>query len=97
MKLNTLTREETTRDVYVENLGKWIPEYKKYQKRQNSNEEEDEIIEFVEEEEEEEQQIEVVAPRGHLSSGVQLFHLLIYSIHRPPVHPESGRRPLEIR
>ena len=70
MKLNTLTREETTRDVYVENLGKWIPEYKKYQKRQNSNEEEDEIIEFVEEEEDEEQQIEVVAPGGHLSSDV---------------------------
>ena len=27
----------------------------------------------------------------------QLFHLPICSIHRPPVDPESGRRPLEIR
>ena len=80
----------------TETPHKSIPEHKKYQKCQKPNEEEDEIIEFVEEEEEE-QQIEVVAPRGHLSSGVQLFHLLIYSIHRPPVHPESGRRPLEIR
>ena len=42
------------------------PEHKKYQKRQKHDDEEDEIIEFVEEE----QQIEVVAPRGHLSSDV---------------------------
>ena len=27
----------------------------------------------------------------------QLFHLPICSIHQPPVDPESGRRPLEIR
>ena len=68
--------------------------------------------------EEEEQQIEVIAPGGHLSSGMlsseqfrireniaknklvrkgQLFHLQICSIHRPPVDPKSGRRPLEIR
>ena len=95
------------------------PENKKYQKRHKPNEEEEEeIIEFVEEEEEEEQELEVVAPGGHLSSGVlsseqnrireniaknklvrkgQLFHLPICSIHRPPIDPESGRRPLEIR
>ena len=94
------------------------PENKKYQKRHKPNEEEEEIIEFVEEEEEEEQELEVVAPGGHLSSGVlsseqnrireniaknklvrkgQLFHLPICSIHRPPVDPESGRSPLEIR
>ena len=101
---------------------KSIPENKKYKKRAKPDEEEEdqqnEIIEFVEEEEEEEAEIEVVAPGGHLSSGVltseqnkireniaktklvrkgQLFHLPICSIHRPPVDPESGRRPLEIR
>ena len=47
--------------------SKSIPEHKKYQKRQKLDEEE-EILEFVEEEEE--QQIEVVAPGGHLSSGI---------------------------
>mgnify|MGYP007109668437 CR=1 FL=1 len=48
---------------------KSITEHKKYQKWQKPNEEDDEIIEFVEEEEEE-QELEVVAPRGHLSSSV---------------------------
>ena len=47
------------------------PENKKYQKRQKPDEEEEhEIIEFVEEEEEQEQELEVMAPGGHLSSGV---------------------------
>ena len=50
------------------------PENKKYQKISKPDEEEEEdhheIIEFVEEEEEEEQELEVVAPGGHLSSGV---------------------------
>ena len=53
---------------------KSIPENKKYKKRSKPDEEEEEehneIIEFVEEEEEEEQELEIVAPRGHLSSGV---------------------------
>ena len=53
---------------------KSIPENKKYKKRAKPDEEEEdqqnEIIEFVEEEEEEEAEIEVVAPGGHLSSGV---------------------------
>ena len=57
-----VTQAETT----AKKSRKSIPEHKKYQKR---DDEEEEIIEFVEEEEEE-QQIEVVAPRGHLSSGI---------------------------
>ena len=43
---------------------------KKYQKRPKHDEDELEMLEFVEEEDEEEQQIEVVAPRGQMSSCI---------------------------
>ena len=41
----------------------------KVQQTTKINEEEDELLEFMEEEEEE-QQLEIVAPRGQISSGI---------------------------
>ena len=44
-------------------------EHKKYKKRQQPEEEELEVLEFVEDEEEE-TELEVIPPRGHISSGI---------------------------
>ena len=52
---------------------KWNLEHKRYKKRPKPDEDKQEMLEFVKEEDAEEQQIEVVAPRGQMSSCILSF------------------------